>query len=84
MRLKLSSAPLSQAICFLDRSIMKCFVFSFSDINECDSSPCRNGGTCVDRANTYICNCLPGYERPNCDKGKAHTDLTSQKIIFSH
>lgn len=29
----------------------------FVDIDECASSPCQNGGTCVDAVNMYSCNC---------------------------
>lgn len=32
-----------------------------SDVNECASSPCKNGGTCEDGVNQFICRCLPGY-----------------------
>lgn len=27
------------------------------DINECDSNPCQNGGTCKDAVNSYRCHC---------------------------
>ena len=33
------------------------FLF-FLDINECSSSPCLNGGTCVDLVNKFQCNCI--------------------------
>ena len=39
------------------------------DINECASSPCKNGGTCVDGINSYTCNCDVGYEGDNCETG---------------
>ena len=32
----------------------------------CYSSPCQNGGTCVDGDNSYTCNCVTGYEDSNC------------------
>ncbi|KAJ7365993.1 hypothetical protein OS493_002735 [Desmophyllum pertusum] len=32
-----------------------------NDINECDSNPCLNGGSCVDLVNEYNCSCPPGY-----------------------
>ena len=32
-----------------------------SDVNECASNPCINGGTCEDGVNQFICHCLPGY-----------------------
>lgn len=31
-----------------------------TNINECLSQPCRNGGTCQDRENAYICSCTKG------------------------
>lgn len=34
------------------------------DINECQSSPCQNGGTCVDLENSYACYCPDGFFRP--------------------
>ena len=37
-----------------------------TNIDECASSPCQNGGKCVDGINGYVCNCLPGYEQRHC------------------
>ena len=39
----------------------------FADIDECASSPCQNGGTCVDDSNSYTCNCVVGYAGKNCE-----------------
>ena len=39
------------------------------DVDECASSPCQNGGTCVDVVNAYTCNCVPGYTGDNCETG---------------
>ncbi|XP_078615554.1 sushi, von Willebrand factor type A, EGF and pentraxin domain-containing protein 1-like isoform X2 [Branchiostoma floridae x Branchiostoma japonicum] len=36
------------------------------DVNECASSPCMNGGSCVDHINTFTCLCAPGYSGINC------------------
>lgn len=36
------------------------------DTNECASSPCMSGGTCVDGINKYTCKCAPGYTGTNC------------------
>lgn len=30
------------------------------DIDECNSSPCLNNGTCIDLVNSYSCDCKPG------------------------
>ena len=51
--------------CTLIFSIFTLCVF-FSDINECSSSPCQNGGTCVDGINRYSCSCVAGYNGANC------------------
>ena len=53
---------------------MKCFTNCCTlctDINECASSPCKNGGRCVDGINGYTCNCAsPGYTGAHCETGK--------------
>ncbi|XP_070535768.1 fibulin-7-like [Ptychodera flava] len=40
-----------------------------NDIDECSSTPCKNGGQCVDQENMYMCQCLEGYEGVNCENG---------------
>ena len=40
------------------------------DIDECDNDPCEHGGTCVDKVNSYSCNCLPGYTGAECQEGE--------------
>lgn len=39
------------------------------DINECDSKPCLNGGTCLDSYGTYKCTCPHGYTGLSCQVG---------------
>lgn len=36
------------------------------DINECASSPCLEGGTCLDGANGFTCLCPPGARDARC------------------
>ncbi|XP_035217484.1 cubilin-like, partial [Stegodyphus dumicola] len=36
-------------------------------VNECTNSPCRNGGTCIDAYNGYICICPSNWEGVTCE-----------------
>jgi len=40
-----------------------------TDIDECASRPCLNGGRCQDGLNEYQCNCTPGFTGTHCDTG---------------
>ena len=42
----------------------------FPDIDDCKSSPCKNGGTCIDGVNSYSCKCPKKYAGKNCEKSK--------------
>lgn len=42
-------------------------LISLLDINECASSPCKNGGVCTNHINRFTCACLPGYSQPVCE-----------------
>ncbi len=37
------------------------------DIDECESSPCRNGGVCRDGINGFKCDCPRGYYDYICE-----------------
>ena len=41
-----------------------------SEIKQCDSKPCQNGGTCVEDTTGYTCTCASGYTGTNCQTGK--------------
>ena len=43
--------------------------FSLTDIDECVSHQCDNGGSCVDGVNNYSCNCLAGFTGSHCETG---------------
>ena len=42
----------------------------FSDVNECESIECQNGGTCQDGIGSFTCECVRGYEGETCQIGK--------------
>ncbi|KAM4615128.1 protein crumbs homolog 2a [Polymixia lowei] len=37
------------------------------NIDECESEPCQNGGTCEDQINGYICTCSAGFTGDTCE-----------------
>ena len=60
-----------QNVCYHFLFTLKFVCFkSFPDGDQCLSSPCQNGGTCVDYAGRYQCNCVFPYEGDNCQVGK--------------
>ncbi len=46
------------------------------DIDECESDPCRNGGTCVNRHNHYLCECVSDFSGENCE------NTVSSRLLF--
>ncbi|CAL8396008.1 unnamed protein product [Boreogadus saida] len=38
------------------------------NIDDCQSNPCQNGGTCIDEINSFVCLCLPSYGGTTCEK----------------
>ena len=43
-----------------------------TDISECSSNPCLNGGSCTDQVNGYACSCQPGYTGRQCQTSKKY------------
>ena len=44
-------------------------LLSFSDIDECKSAPCKNGGICENDKGTFTCKCNAGFTGHLCEKG---------------
>lgn len=54
-----------------------------ADTDECHSSPCLNGATCVDGIDSFKCLCLPSYGGDLCEIGTAYSasaNLTNSLI----
>eukprot|EP01046_Picozoa_sp_COSAG06_P001848 COSAG06_NODE_62_length_27058_cov_17.867725_5_plen_977_part_00 len=45
------------------------------DVNECDSYPCQNRGTCYDGDETYTCVCRSGYGGEDCGGSPTPCDV---------
>ena len=51
------------------------FTLHWTDIDDCGSNPCLNGGICQDLENAYFCSCPDGFSGDRCEIGKKHTSL---------
>ena len=50
-----------------------------TNINECSSSPCLNGGICTDGVNKYTCACQSGYGG-NFSRNPFHTICSGEGL----
>ena len=51
-------------------------------VNPCDSSPCKNGGTCENDADSFSCNCTEKFEGSTCEeKGLQFNSMTLKTHI---
>lgn len=67
---------LSEYICNTDCELY----LLFSDVNECDSNPCLNGGTCINLKGRFECLCASHYTGALCDQRKL---LQSHQLQFN-
>ena len=56
--------------------------FIHLDINECESHPCANGGTCHDRIARFTCTCTTRYTGIQCQTGRQYTSFTYNLTIY--
>ena len=60
------------------------FFIVLVDINECDSNPCANSGTCTDGDHLFTCACAAGFMGATCDVGKIIFSFTNYIVSSSH
>ena len=42
-------------------------LYFYSDVDECASFPCENGGMCIDEIDFFTCNCNAGFTGGQCE-----------------
>ena len=52
-------------------------------LSECETNPCRNGGTCysVDDIETYKCHCAAGFKGIHCE-GKRYIAVRVRVLLY--
>ena len=57
--------------CHVRTTVFYQTTYFVSEVDECSSNPCENGGTCIDGINEYSCQCVAGYIGANCETGSS-------------
>lgn len=57
-------------LCYRQRCDSDVSYILISELNECISEPCLNGGSCHDLIGEYQCDCVEGYIGQRCQLGK--------------
>lgn len=70
-RVKYLNAVLLCSLCHKGTNSYPWLLSSVADINECQSSPCALGSTCVDEINGYRCLCPPDRTGSHCQEGSS-------------
>ena len=68
-KLKTHFLKLNEEVTKMGGKIYSSWVSS-TDIDECSSDPCYNGGICYDHVNRYECECPQPYSSRHCETGK--------------
>ena len=52
-------------------------IFFISDIDECASFPCLNGGSCTNDVDQFVCQCASGFTGDTCQTSGYHIESRS-------
>ena len=54
-----------------------------TDVDECASKPCKNGGKCENKPGGYRCTCVGGwFTGKNCDEGRYFSRGFSDVLVL--
>eukprot|EP00064_Thunnus_orientalis_P009275 superscaffoldBa00001166_g9298 len=65
---------------YSDKTVLATTSPMMPNIDECQSNPCRNGGTCVDGLASFTCVCLPSYSGLYCEEDTETCDYGWHKF----
>ena len=51
-------------------------MFHIVDMDDCQSDPCTNGGTCLDGISSYTCHCSVEWTGDHCEVSKQNITVT--------
>ena len=50
----------------------------------CDLDPCKNGGTCIDETDRYVCHCPEHWKGKHCDGKFNGTNIIVMMMMVSN
>ena len=57
------------------------FRFISSNVDECQTNPCLNGGSCTNKHGDYECTCPAEFTGKNCEQGKKRNKVIKKADI---
>ena len=73
------SSPAAGPIAVLSRRLSS---HCSPDVDECQSEPCKNGGTCRDLPGSFACYCPEGFVGTQCETGRDLPILGQREAVL--